>query len=261
MAKSKADYPLGRFLKSLREQKGVSLIDVERVTGISNAYLSQLETGARRRLPTPERLQALSGYYDVSVKELLEKAGYHDAEEAKETYEQKLDKAFMHVIHDPQFNVGIRIKPEDVSKDVKRYVLAMYSRSVRKSLYFISPQAAGRVLNKNRVKLLKWKTNEVIRDTHRAGGKTFVRYRVRVTCSEIEGEVDQEKFYYEGPIPGTETITQTATGEGKHEESIADMYGYEAYLLLKASDNAVKDALKKIKGIDWESIIRPGWET
>lgn len=261
MAKTKADYPFGRFLKSLREQKSVSLIDVEKATGISNAYLSQLETGARRRLPTPERLHALGDYYDVSVKELLEKAGYHEAKDNKETYEQKIDKAFLHVIHDPQFNTGHRIKPGEIGMDVKRFVLEMYSRNVRKALLFTSPGATGRVINKNVVKLLKWKTEEVTRDIHKAGGKTLVRYRVRVTCIETEGKVDQEKIYFEGPVPGTEKITQTATGEGTHEENAADMYGYEAYLLLKATDNAVKNALAKIKGTNWESVVRPGWET
>src|SRR3989338_5568425 len=105
MAKTKASYPFGRFLKLLREQKGVSLIEVEKATGMSNAYLSQLETGARRRLPTPDRLRLLADYYDVSIKEFLEKAGYED-KDIKETYEQKIDKAFLHVIHDPQFNTG-----------------------------------------------------------------------------------------------------------------------------------------------------------
>lgn len=261
MAKTKADYPFGRFLKSLREKKGVSLIEVEKATGMSNAYLSQLETGARRRLPTADRLHLLADYYDVSIKELMEKAGYYETKDTTESYEQKIDKAFMHVVHDPQFSAGFRIKPEDVSTDVKRYVLEMYSRNVRKSLLFMSPQAAGRVMNKNMVKLLKWKTEEVIRDIHKVGGKTLIRYRVRVTCTETEGEVDQEKIYFEGPIPGTEKITHTAIGEGTHEENTADIYGHEAYLLLKATDNAVRDALTKIKGINWESIIRPGWET
>jgi len=64
-------FPFGDFLKKLRARKGVSLKKVEEATGISNAYLSQLETGKRRRLPTPDRLIALADYYNASIKELL----------------------------------------------------------------------------------------------------------------------------------------------------------------------------------------------
>ncbi|GEM_PF-1033631 len=259
MAKTKPGYPFGQFLKSLREKKSASLIDVEKATGISNAYLSQLETGSRRRLPPPDRLRLIANYYNVSVQELLAKAGYYEGKDIKETYEQQINKAFQHVIYDPQFHTGQRIDPKEISMDVKRFVLEMYSYNIRKSSFFPLLQAAGRVVDKNIVKSLRWKTEEVTRDSYKSGGKTFIRYRVRVICTETEGEVDEEKIYYEGPKKGTEKVTQTATGEGVHEEDAADSQGHEAFLLIKATDIAVRNTLPKIKGTNWASIVRPTW--
>jgi transcriptional regulator with XRE-family HTH domain len=66
---------LGAFLASLRKQKGLSLREVESRTGISNAYLSQVENGKIRE-PSPGNLFKLSELYGVSYAELLEQAGY-----------------------------------------------------------------------------------------------------------------------------------------------------------------------------------------
>ncbi|MBN1871432.1 MAG: helix-turn-helix domain-containing protein [Candidatus Omnitrophica bacterium] len=257
--RDKKNYALGGFLKELRERKGVSLKEVEKATGISNAYLSQLETGARRRLPPPDRLRLIADYYNISVKELLEKAGYYEAKDIKETFAQKINKSFLHVINDPQFNTGQRIDPNTLSIDVKRFVLEMYAYNVRKSSFYISPQAAGRIIDKEIVRSLRWKTEEVTRDTYKAGGKQMIRYRVKVACAETEGEVDTEKVYFEGPKKGTEKVAQTAIGEGVYEEDSAGSQGYEAIMLIKATDIAVRSALPKIKGTNWASIIRPTW--
>jgi transcriptional regulator with XRE-family HTH domain len=132
--KANSVYPFGKFLKWLREQKGVSLVDVEKATGLSNAYLSQLETGARRRLPPPDRLRKLADYYNVNIKQLLEKAGYYEAKDIEETFEQKLEKAFLHAINDPRFTSGSRIKPSDLSTDAKRFIVEIYGHYIKRDL-------------------------------------------------------------------------------------------------------------------------------
>jgi transcriptional regulator with XRE-family HTH domain len=66
---------LGSFLSALRRSKGLSLRAVEAETGISNAYLSQLETGKIRE-PSPAHLYKLSEVYGVSYAMLFEHAGY-----------------------------------------------------------------------------------------------------------------------------------------------------------------------------------------
>jgi len=131
--KTKQTFPLGDFLKELRERKGVSLKKVEDETGISNAYLSQLETGVRQRLPNPDRLKALADYYNVSLQQLLEKAGYFGEGNIEETQEQKIEKAFLHVISDPAFKYGTRLKGK-YDLDGKRFIVEMYETLTKKKI-------------------------------------------------------------------------------------------------------------------------------
>ena len=131
--KTKQTFPLGDFLKELRERKGVSLKKVEDDTGISNAYLSQLETGVRKKLPNADRLKALADYYHVSIQQLLEKAGYYENGDIKETQEQKIEKAFLHVISDPAFKYGTRLKGK-YDLDGKLFIVEMYEKLTKKTL-------------------------------------------------------------------------------------------------------------------------------
>jgi transcriptional regulator with XRE-family HTH domain len=68
---------LGALLANLRAAKGLSLREVEEVTGkaVSNAYLSQLEHGKIKR-PSPNVLHSLAEVYVVPYEALMEKAGY-----------------------------------------------------------------------------------------------------------------------------------------------------------------------------------------
>lgn len=66
---------LGTFLAKARNAAGKSLRTVERETGISNAYLSQLETG-KIKTPAPQNLHALADAYTVSYETLMDLAGY-----------------------------------------------------------------------------------------------------------------------------------------------------------------------------------------
>jgi transcriptional regulator with XRE-family HTH domain len=66
---------LGSFLASARNAAGKSLRAVERETGISNAYLSQLETG-KVKTPAPQHLHKLAETYNVPYPVLMELAGF-----------------------------------------------------------------------------------------------------------------------------------------------------------------------------------------
>lgn len=65
---------LGSLLKTAREINKFSLRDVEEVTNISNAYLSQLEN-EKIKSPSANYLYKLSNLYRLNFEELLEKAG------------------------------------------------------------------------------------------------------------------------------------------------------------------------------------------
>lgn len=66
---------LGQVLQSAREAKKLSLRAVEKATGVSNAYLSQLESGKIKQ-PSPTILHKLSELYEVAYNDLLALAGY-----------------------------------------------------------------------------------------------------------------------------------------------------------------------------------------
>lgn len=65
----------GDYIKALRQAKGLTLRDVEKETEISNAYLSQLESGKVKQ-PSPITLHKLAQYYGVEYDFVMEKVGY-----------------------------------------------------------------------------------------------------------------------------------------------------------------------------------------
>ena len=73
------------YLKSLREKQRMSLRDVEWRTGVSNAYLGQIEQ-AKRPAPHPNILKKIAPVYDVSVRELMAAAGYLDEAQSQLKY-------------------------------------------------------------------------------------------------------------------------------------------------------------------------------
>jgi transcriptional regulator with XRE-family HTH domain len=68
---------LGPFLRKARQDVQMSLRDVEEATGkeVSNAYLSQLESGKITK-PSPHILYSLSTALGVAYESLMERAGY-----------------------------------------------------------------------------------------------------------------------------------------------------------------------------------------
>jgi len=68
---------LGQYLASIRDDRGLSLREVEKRTNkvVSNAYLSQIENDQIKK-PNPNILNALAELYDVSYAELMERAGF-----------------------------------------------------------------------------------------------------------------------------------------------------------------------------------------
>ena len=66
---------LGQFLRDAREKQALSLRAVEKATGISNPYLSQLE-GNKIRQPSLTLLHKLCELYEVPYNTVMELAGY-----------------------------------------------------------------------------------------------------------------------------------------------------------------------------------------
>jgi HTH-type transcriptional regulator, competence development regulator len=66
---------LGQLLKAARQGKKLTLRAVEEQAGVSNAYLSQLESGKVRQ-PSPVVLHNLSQLYEISYADTMAMAGY-----------------------------------------------------------------------------------------------------------------------------------------------------------------------------------------
>ena len=60
----------GEYIKRMRLDRGMSLRDVEVKTGISNAYLSQVERG-KRNIPSTKVLFKLAQAYGISMEYLI----------------------------------------------------------------------------------------------------------------------------------------------------------------------------------------------
>lgn len=65
---------INNVLKNLRKIKGFTLRQVEKITGISNSYLSQLENGKTQN-PSVNTLYKLSEAYNVDFNSILGLAG------------------------------------------------------------------------------------------------------------------------------------------------------------------------------------------
>ena len=66
---------LGQYLKTMRSAMALSIRQVEEKTGISNAFVSQMESGKVKQ-PSPVMLYKLAELYGVPYESLMELAGY-----------------------------------------------------------------------------------------------------------------------------------------------------------------------------------------
>ena len=67
---SEKSIEVGRVLKAIRIKRNMSLRDVEKLTGVSNSYISQIERGIRG-LPTMKVLERLLEAYGFSLETIL----------------------------------------------------------------------------------------------------------------------------------------------------------------------------------------------
>ena len=116
--------PVGKLLRELRGER--SLRQVEADTGISNSYLSNLESGLKR--PGVRTLAKLAEYYQVPLMDLLEANGiqvvnhFFDRSPG-ETAEVQRSYAF--VLADPLFT-QIAKPARPTSTEYQEFIVKMY---------------------------------------------------------------------------------------------------------------------------------------
>lgn len=110
----------GDHLARLRSATGMTLRQVEDATAkeVSNAYLSQLETGKVKK-PSPNILYALSEVYKTPYEDLMERAGYISAKQSNNQPGSRI----------AAFSVG-ELSPEEETALVE--YLAFFRRQQRK---------------------------------------------------------------------------------------------------------------------------------
>ena len=127
-----AESKFGSYMRELRKSKGLTLKQVEHAAKVSNAYISQIERGLRNP-PHPDILKRLAVAYEVTHRELLIAAGYlEDPEE--QIRREKIEKAFQHVLTDPQYKHGTRLRNGHLTLDIKRFIVEMYEKNTGRSL-------------------------------------------------------------------------------------------------------------------------------
>lgn len=116
--------PVGRLLRVLRGDR--TLRQVEADTGVSNSYLSNLESGLKR--PGARTLAKLAGYYQTPLVDLLQAAGIQTAEPQTAISPEELadlQRSFAFVLADPLFD---RIpKPTgSAPAEYQQFIVQMY---------------------------------------------------------------------------------------------------------------------------------------
>jgi HTH-type transcriptional regulator, competence development regulator len=89
---------LGEVLKKARNDKGWSLREAERRTGIHNAHISQIETGTITQ-PSASLLWAFAEHYDLDYTQLLRLAG-HTTKDKAAGGQRSLAGAALHALGD-----------------------------------------------------------------------------------------------------------------------------------------------------------------
>ena len=120
---------IGPLLKRLRGEH--SLRDVQRITGVSGSYLSQVERGDRR--PGSNLLNKLAILYGVDANDLHRRAGRLGSGDPRDDEPLEVERAYQYVLADPQFRVGTR--PDGpLSLNAKRFIVEMYERFTGKRI-------------------------------------------------------------------------------------------------------------------------------
>lgn len=132
---------IGQYIKDLRKEKGLTSRKLSELSGVSQPYISQLETG-RNTKPSPEILQKIASSLDVDHLKLMEIAGYTNSADKvsllnlqiaglKETYYHKemhlknLSLELSRSDLDPKLRENLQTKYEEYKKEFEKLTEAI----------------------------------------------------------------------------------------------------------------------------------------
>ena len=117
----------GEYIKRLRLDARLSLRQVEAQVGISNSYLYQIERGERNP-PKLEVMERLAALYGVSLEALTDAARTMPPVD-QDLRRKRLHNAYLMVTRDPEYISGMQLNPDNLTDDVKRYIVFMYEKA------------------------------------------------------------------------------------------------------------------------------------
>jgi len=115
---------LGEYLREAREKKGMSLREVEKESGVSNAYISLIESG-KRTDPHPNILKNLAAVYGLDITDVMRVAGYLKIESPANKKMAQIEELFNEAMADPAFSFGRRSKAK-IDFKTKELIANMY---------------------------------------------------------------------------------------------------------------------------------------
>lgn len=111
-------------LKQIRVRQGFSIREVAKRSGVSAAYISQLENG-NRGIPSPDILQKLSSGLNTSYSTLMEHAGYLQLREQQFPYAAR-PLYLRDLLHQQELVWGERLLTEDEKIRIEKILDALF---------------------------------------------------------------------------------------------------------------------------------------
>jgi transcriptional regulator with XRE-family HTH domain len=124
----------GEYVKELRKKNRLTLKQAEAHGVASNAYLSQLERGQRKR-PHPDILKRMAEVYNEPLRDLMIAAGYLTTETERKSERERIEQAYKIVESDPLVPHGTRHQGTKLSLDAMRFIVEMYQNFTGKKLF------------------------------------------------------------------------------------------------------------------------------
>lgn len=125
-------YCLGKYLRRARKRLKLTLREVEKLSGVSNSHLSQLERDIKKN-PHPRTLRKLGRVYGLSMKSLMDACCYLDNEPEPVFTEEQINEAFDFMILDNEddFNF-LSEKEEKLTPEIKKMMVKIYEETTGK---------------------------------------------------------------------------------------------------------------------------------
>jgi transcriptional regulator with XRE-family HTH domain len=117
-------------LKGIRKLKGFTIREVAERSGVSTAYISQLENG-NRGIPSPEILMKLSEGLNISYSELMEIAGYIEGETAHEGQKQGQPVNLRKFLRDNEVMFDGKLLSHEDKEWIERMLTVLFWREER----------------------------------------------------------------------------------------------------------------------------------